>query len=126
MGRRGTGSDAAALRGSHGRGERSSGSGGIAGARGSHLRPRGARARGRSNAKEPLPVAPVPVAMKRILHYSMLVLLAGLALAARPANADAGGHARVSTVSGDLLVRGPDDADWSYLDRNAVVYDGDE
>src|SRR5438270_2271410 len=63
--------------------------------------------------------------MKRTLHFSTLVLLAGVALAARPASADAGGHARVSTVSGDLLIRGPEDADWSYVDRNAVVYDGD-
>src|SRR5437868_2718 len=64
--------------------------------------------------------------MKRTVYYSMLAFLAGLALAASPASADAGGHARVSAISGDLLVRGTDDADWSYIDRNAVVYDGDE
>src|SRR5437763_7495966 len=64
--------------------------------------------------------------MKRTLRKSMLVLLAGLALGARAASADTGGHARVSAVSGDLLVRGPEDAEWSYVDRNAVVYDGDE
>src|SRR5205814_9848856 len=84
------------------------------------------RGLGVSGSREPAARARVLAAMKRTLHISTLVLLAGVALAARPASADAGGHARVSTVSGDLLVRGPDDADWSYVDRNAVVYDGDE
>src|SRR2546423_873180 len=64
--------------------------------------------------------------MKRYLRYSMLLLLAGVALGARPASADAGGPARVSTISGGLLVRGPEGADLSYVDPNAVIYEGDD
>src|SRR5689334_16605140 len=58
-----------------------------------------------------------------------MALLAGLP---RPVSAAYGGeggarsaHGRVSAVNGDLLVKGPDDSDWSYVERNATVHDDD-
>jgi hypothetical protein len=57
---------------------------------------------------------------------SCALALVGLLFAAvRPAMADRSPHGRVSSVDGDLLVKGPDDSDWSYLERNAVVHDDD-
>src|SRR6187200_1549885 len=34
-------------------------------------------------------------------------------------------HGRISATTGSLLVRGPDNDDWSYLGRNGAVHDGD-
>src|SRR5262249_51667632 len=34
-------------------------------------------------------------------------------------------YGRISSLRGDLLVKGPEDEDWSYVERNAVVADGD-
>src|SRR5262249_2855599 len=48
-----------------------------------------------------------------------------ISMGTRPAAADRSAHGRVSALSGNLLVKGPDDDDWSYLERNAVVSDGD-
>ena len=44
---------------------------------------------------------------------------------ASPARAVDFAHGRVSAVDGKLLVRGTEDADFSYIERNAVVREGD-
>jgi hypothetical protein len=63
--------------------------------------------------------------MKSYWRYLLpLLTLATLGCAA-PARADRAGQARVSALEGDLLVKGPEDVEWSYLDQNGVVYDGD-
>ena len=63
--------------------------------------------------------------MRRLYWCSALVLL-GLLVGGMPAaRADHSAHGRVSAVNGDLLVKGPDDKDWSYLDPNGTVYDQD-
>lgn len=61
--------------------------------------------------------------MKR-LGWSCL-LLAVAALASPPALADEFRNARISDVRGSLSVRGPDDDDVSYVERNAVIRHGD-
>ena len=61
--------------------------------------------------------------MKR-LGWSCL-LLAVAALASRPALAEEFRNARISDVRGSLSVRGPDDDDVSYVERNAVIRHGD-
>src|SRR5262245_32116630 len=63
--------------------------------------------------------------MKHYWRYLGLVAVALFAAAPAPAQAQREGHGRVSAIVGDLLVKGPDDSDWSYVDRNAVVFDGD-
>src|SRR5438270_8194432 len=63
--------------------------------------------------------------MERISRLVLPVLLGLLVVGAPAARADSAGHGRVSAVDGDLLVKGPDDQEWSYLDRNGTVYDGD-
>lgn len=60
------------------------------------------------------------------LKWCLPLVLAGLWTGgARPAAADHSPHGRVSSVRGNLLVKGPDDNDWSYVERNGVVYDDD-
>jgi len=59
-----------------------------------------------------------------------LICLLGATAGSRPATADPAPstrspHGRISEVEGKLLVRGPDDEDWSYIQRNGVVYDDD-
>src|SRR6476660_8203505 len=63
--------------------------------------------------------------MNRWLRSSVPIFMLLLAAGARPAAADHSPHGRVSSLRGDLLVKGPDDEDWSYVERNAVVADGD-
>jgi hypothetical protein len=63
--------------------------------------------------------------MKHSWRYLGLLAVTLLALAAPAARAAEVGHGRVSAIEGDLLVKGPDDTEWSYVDRNAVVFDGD-
>src|SRR5262245_53784635 len=64
--------------------------------------------------------------MKRSVGTGWVVGAALLLVAAvRPAAAERGPHGRVSAVVGDLLVRGPEDGDWCYLERNGVVDDDD-
>jgi hypothetical protein len=63
--------------------------------------------------------------MKRRLII-LTPLLAALSLSVgAPARADSAAQGRVSALEGDLLVKGPEDVEWSYLERNGVVYDGD-
>src|SRR5262245_18581972 len=57
--------------------------------------------------------------------FLVLTFLSLISRGTRPAAADRSAHGRVSALSGNLLVKGPDDDDWSYLERNAVVSDGD-
>src|SRR5678816_1670361 len=63
--------------------------------------------------------------MRHYRRYLGLIAVALFATAPASALAQREGHGRVSAVEGDLLVKGPDDSDWSYFDRNAVVFDGD-
>src|SRR6266508_1855177 len=63
--------------------------------------------------------------MRRYLGYIGLSLLVLSAWQIPAARADRAPQGRVSAVEGDLLVKGPDDSDWSYIERNAVVYEGD-
>ncbi|MCC6794644.1 MAG: FecR domain-containing protein [Candidatus Hydrogenedentes bacterium] len=51
--------------------------------------------------------------------------LAVLATATFPASADNLLHARISHESGGALVRGSDDADWSYATINTIILPGD-
>ncbi len=63
--------------------------------------------------------------MKRIARFLALGLF-GLLTSANAALAQNDRPAgRVSVSSGSLLIKGPEDADWSYLEQNGVVYDGD-
>src|SRR5262249_31044463 len=63
--------------------------------------------------------------MNRFLRYVVPILPLLLAAGARPAAADRIPNGRVSSLRGDLLVKGPEDDDWSYGERNAMVADGD-
>ena len=60
-------------------------------------------------------------------HYIRVatLALAVLAAAAYPASADNLLHARISHESGGALVRGSDDADWSYATINTIILPGD-
>src|SRR5690348_2516301 len=57
----------------------------------------------------------------RVATMAMVVLAA----AAYPAWADNLLHARISHESGGALVRGSDDADWSYATINTIILPGD-
>src|SRR5690242_16150350 len=63
----------------------------------------------------------------RYLRSGLALLGVALAAgAARPAAAEVrSAHGWVSAVNGDLLVKGPDDSDWCYVERNATVHDDD-
>ena len=67
--------------------------------------------------------------MRRYLPWAAgaAAVAVGGALLFRPQPVAAGRaqQGRVGVLSGDLLVRGPGDTDWSYADRNGVVSDGD-
>src|SRR5205085_3364344 len=52
-------------------------------------------------------------------------LLALLLARPRPVAAERSAPGRVGSLTGDLLVKAPGAADWSYLDRNGVVGQGD-
>src|SRR5437773_10057117 len=54
-----------------------------------------------------------------------LALMVFFVVRPRPVAAAKSPPGRVGALTGDLLVKGPDDADWSYADRNGVVSEGD-
>src|SRR5437764_8738090 len=63
--------------------------------------------------------------LKRFNVYFAVLLLPLMLAGARPAFAQHTGVGSVSAVRGDLLVKGPDDTEWSYIEKNGVVSDGD-
>src|SRR5687767_10559655 len=63
--------------------------------------------------------------MRRGWTTAVLFLLAAAGPGAANAQSSHAAQGRVSALEGNLLVNGPDTSDWSYVERNAVVFDGD-
>src|SRR5438874_2500423 len=64
--------------------------------------------------------------LKRFTAYLPVLLLPLVLINARPAFAEHASVGSVTAVQGDLMIQGPDDTEWSYIEKNAVVSDGDQ